>query len=186
MSRSQTFCFTLPNYTPEEESILQHFTSPVIFMCYGRELAPTTGTPHLQGFLALDNRIRLGTVKKHLKVPRIHLAACKGDFYQNIRYCTKDKDFFISDPDIQEQYELTKDFDFPYYWIDKEIYEFRVCYNPDCDITFDERVKQHDSFVSFLLNQYPKYSRSKIFFTAWDSDDSEHPLRPYDSCLSKL
>ena len=102
MSRSQTFCFTLPNYTPEEESILQHFTSPVIFMCYGRELAPTTGTPHLQGFLALDNRIRLGTVKKHLKVPRIHLAACKGDFYQNIRYCTKDKDFFFINPIIRE------------------------------------------------------------------------------------
>lgn len=184
MSRSQTFVFTLPNYTPEEETALQKFSSPIIFLCYGREIAPSTGTPHLQGFLALNNRIRKTTVKKLLNNKRIHLESCIGDFYQNIKYCTKDKDFFISNSEIQEQYDLTKDLDLPNYWIDKEIYEFRICYNPNCTIPFKDLIKIHDNYINFLLTQNPKYSRTKLFFTANNPEDGIHPFRPYDSCLS--
>lgn len=188
MSRSQTFTFTLNNYTSEDEAVLQKFSAPIIFLCYGREIAPSTGTPHLQGFLALDKRTRKSTVIKLLKSmlnhDRTHVENTIGDFYQNIRYCTKEKDFFISDAEIQEQYDLTKNLKLPDYWIDKETYEFRLFYNPDCDIPIENQIKIHDGYINFLLKEYPKFSRTKLFFTQWDPEEPVHQLMPYQSCLS--
>ena len=161
MSRSNHFCFTLNNYTPEDETFLQSLSEPFTFVLYGREVAPTTGTPHLQGYFELSRRMRLPTVLKLLS-PRYHLSLSQGDFYQNIKYCTKDKNFYISDSEIQEMYDLTKDFTYPEYWIDKELFQFRMSYNPNCSLTFEETIKWHNDYINYLLKVNPKLSRAQL------------------------
>ena len=117
MSRSIHHCFTLNNYTAEDEATLQNLNDPsVVLLCYGRETAPTTGTPHLQGYVLFNTRKRQSQVIKLLGGShRVHVEPCNGDFYQNIKYCTKEKNFYISNEEIQEQYELTKNLSLPEY-----------------------------------------------------------------------
>lgn len=53
-TRYSCFVFTANNYSPEQEQWLQHtFSKSCSYLIYGHETAPTTGTPHLQGFYVL-------------------------------------------------------------------------------------------------------------------------------------
>lgn len=55
-TRYSCFVFTCNNPTPEQEKWLQETVSKTCtFLIYGHENAPTTGTPHLQGFFVLNN-----------------------------------------------------------------------------------------------------------------------------------
>jgi len=83
---SCNWCFTLNNYTPEDEATLA--AAAVKYMVYGHEVAPTTGTPHLQGFVVTLKTARISALKKlH---PRAHWEQAKGNAEQNRVYCTKD------------------------------------------------------------------------------------------------
>jgi hypothetical protein len=58
---------------------------------FGREVCPTTGKKHLQGFLHLKKPMR----NTELKLPmNPHLEPCKGDEASNTKYCSKEGDFF--------------------------------------------------------------------------------------------
>lgn len=48
-NRLKRVCFTLNNYSEEDERRIQEGTEFYRYAVYGRELAPTTGTRHLQG-----------------------------------------------------------------------------------------------------------------------------------------
>lgn len=48
-NRLKRICFTLNNYTEEDERRIQESSEIYRYAIYGRELAPTSGTPHLQG-----------------------------------------------------------------------------------------------------------------------------------------
>lgn len=61
-------------------------------MVYGKETAPTTGTPHIQGYVYFKNTRTLSAVSKNL--PRARLQAAKGNAHQNREYCTKEGDYF--------------------------------------------------------------------------------------------
>lgn len=96
MSQSKNWCFTLNNYTPEDEEILNGLSNNnrVGYLVYGRELAPETGTPHLQGYVELSGRLRLRTLKRLFGgVGRAHFEAAKGSGDQNRAYCIKDGNF---------------------------------------------------------------------------------------------
>nr|UTM74948.1 replication-associated protein [Tick-associated circular DNA satellite] len=83
---SKNWCFTLNNYTDEDEELLAQ--APVQYMIYGHEVAPTTLTPHLQGFLVLEKNARVSALKKlH---PRCHWEQCKGSAESNQAYCKKE------------------------------------------------------------------------------------------------
>lgn len=47
--RSYAWCFTLNNYTDEEIRRLESLECERLVV--GKEVAPTTGTPHLQGYI---------------------------------------------------------------------------------------------------------------------------------------
>lgn len=52
-----TWMFTVPNYTEESVELLQKLgREECVYMCFGKEIAPTTGTPHLQGFCILKRK----------------------------------------------------------------------------------------------------------------------------------
>lgn len=88
MSRVRNYCFTLNNYTDEELDKLSKLD--VEYMIYGKEVAPTTGTPHLQGFVKFKHAKTFTAVKK--LIPRAHLEVMKGTIEDCIKYCSKQGD----------------------------------------------------------------------------------------------
>lgn len=87
--KSRAFCFTFNNYTPEDEASLQGLECE--YLVYGREKAPETGTPHLQGYLYFKNQ---RSVKSMGAMYAWHLEPAKTDAKTNRTYCTKDGDFY--------------------------------------------------------------------------------------------
>lgn len=85
--RSRKWIFTLNNYTDEEEEALQAWDS-ISYLVYGYEEAPTTGTPHLQGFVVFRNAVSFKTWKN--KVPRASVRIAYGNAEENFNYTTKD------------------------------------------------------------------------------------------------
>nr|WAE42465.1 MAG: replication associated protein [Cressdnaviricota sp.] len=91
MSRSRSWCFTLNNYTELHENAIQNLSDQITYLIYGREIAPETGTPHLQGYVYFPNAKTLSAVRK--LIPHAHLSLSRGDALSNYNYCSKSGDF---------------------------------------------------------------------------------------------
>lgn len=89
-SRSRSWCFTLNNWTDADTEFLS--TVPASYVVYGKEIAPTTGTPHLQGYLQLKEAKTLQAMKTMMG-QRYHLEMRQGTTKQAIDYCKKDGDW---------------------------------------------------------------------------------------------
>jgi hypothetical protein len=87
--RSRNYCFTLNNYTPEQETHLEKLKCKYII--YGKEQG-ASGTPHLQGFVIWNHGKSFRATKKMLP-QGAHIELCKGTPYDNFEYCSKDGDF---------------------------------------------------------------------------------------------
>lgn len=83
-------CFTLHDYTEEDEKTLQSLDCN--YIVFGREICPDTGRPHLQGYVEFKGSKRFTTLKKINE--RIHWENRKGTAKQASDYCKKDKDFY--------------------------------------------------------------------------------------------
>jgi hypothetical protein len=91
--RSKTWCFTLNNYTVEEEAAIAELEWELRYVCYGKEVGEG-GTAHLQGYLELKSRRPRGVVKRSISwLARSHLEPRRGSQQQAIDYCAKDGDF---------------------------------------------------------------------------------------------
>lgn len=64
--RSAYWVFTLNNYTDSDIERLESLPYPEYFVVFGQEVAPSTGTPHLQGFIRFSKRVRRTGVEKML------------------------------------------------------------------------------------------------------------------------
>lgn len=60
-------------------------------MIFQREVCPTTGREHWQGYLELKARQRLAGVKQVLGDPAVHLEPRKGSAIEASEYCSKDE-----------------------------------------------------------------------------------------------
>jgi hypothetical protein len=83
MSRNRNFCFTFNNY-PEN-----HFIDTIDckYVAYSHEVAPTTGTPHLQGWITFHSAKTIQAARKLL--PGCHVLVMHGSLAQNDTYCSK-------------------------------------------------------------------------------------------------
>lgn len=99
--KTRTWCFTINNYTHEDEHYVFQLAWYCRYVICGREVGES-GTPHLQGYVVFENAVRISTVSEYL--PRAHLEPAKGDSDQNYAYCTKEGDFFEygNRPDTQK------------------------------------------------------------------------------------
>lgn len=88
----QQWVFTWNNYTEADVAHLQ--TVVCRYICFGREVAPTTGTHHLQGFVHFSDRKTLKQVKATLGT-HPYLAPQRGTNKQNLVYCGKDSAPFV-------------------------------------------------------------------------------------------
>lgn len=59
------------------------------FLIYGREVCPSTGTPHLQGYVEFLNPQRITGIKTLPGFSTSHLEVARGSPDQNITYCSK-------------------------------------------------------------------------------------------------
>nr|QKV51265.1 putative replication associated protein [Crucivirus sp.] len=93
--KSRKWCFTLNN--PKGGAEIYGDDWVVEYLIVGHEIAPTTGTPHHQGYVRFKNPIGLGGkgpnprggVRKLL--PTAAWFACKGTEEDNYDYCSKDR-----------------------------------------------------------------------------------------------
>lgn len=87
---SRCWCFTLNNYSSDDEKFLKDITKN--YLVYGKEESKE-GTPHLQGFIIFKRTYRLPQLKKlHAK---IHWEVAKTPDAEN--YCMKDQDYYVED-----------------------------------------------------------------------------------------
>lgn len=88
---SKHWCFTLNNYSSENEETLRKLSDQVEYLVWGREVGDS-GTPHLQGYVILKQRKRMQQVKT-LITSNPHVEKKKGTPRQASDYCKKDGDF---------------------------------------------------------------------------------------------
>ena len=91
MSRTRNFTWTWNNYDEGSITFLHTLSSECRYLCYGREVCPSTGTPHLQGFLILGNPSTASAIRK--RMPGVHVECSKGSPIHNRDYCSKGGDF---------------------------------------------------------------------------------------------
>lgn len=93
MSRAKNWCFTLNNYTDDHIAHLRSLSDNdvVSYIVFGKEVAPTTNTPHLQGYISFKKLHRLNQVRSLLS--GAHLTVARGTATQNREYCCKDGSF---------------------------------------------------------------------------------------------
>lgn len=83
--RSRGWCFTWNNYPADYRTALDAVDCR--YVCAGEEVAPNTGTPHLQGYVYFRTLKSLGQVRGILN--GCHLSAAAGNSSQNRLYCGK-------------------------------------------------------------------------------------------------
>ncbi len=91
--QGRCFCFTLNNPKQGDDEIISKmdiFGYGII----GHEIAPTTGTPHYQGYIRLKKMTRFNALVKafHDKDMKPHIMRAYGDAQSNIVYCSKEDD----------------------------------------------------------------------------------------------
>ncbi len=101
--RSKRWIFTLNNYTEAEVEELKGETDAYTYLLFGKEVAPTTGTPHLQGYFEIPTK--RGGKKLAESLPglkRASLRKARGSAKQNRIYCGKDNEPYIYGEPMQQ------------------------------------------------------------------------------------
>ncbi len=88
--RGRCWVFTLNNYTDEQVELLKNSKDYIQYIVWGYEIAPTTNTPHLQGYFECHKKITFNSLKKKIKISSIHIEKRKGSQTQAILYCRKE------------------------------------------------------------------------------------------------
>ncbi len=93
----RNYVFTLNN--PDIDSwinVCQRWEQDFSYVGFGKEIAPTTGTPHWQGVARLKNKTRPGQCRRIMEElfgSSPHVEPCAGTFDQAKVYCQKEGDY---------------------------------------------------------------------------------------------
>lgn len=95
MSRVRGYCLTINNYVEADiakmDGLINNARPIVTYVVYGKEVAPTTKTPHLQCYIYFKNAQEFSTVKRLF--PTAHIEQQKGTPQQASDYCKEDGDY---------------------------------------------------------------------------------------------
>lgn len=89
MAIAKNWCFTINNYTDAHVAVLETF--PSTYLVYGKEVGES-GTPHLQGYVQMEKKIRLTGLNKLIQ--GAHWSVARKDAATNIAYCSKEGDVY--------------------------------------------------------------------------------------------
>lgn len=100
MAKARAYCFTINNYSGEDEQNVLELANSSKYIICGREMGEG-GTPHLQGYVYFSSPISFTSMKK--KLPRAHIEQSKGTPQDNKKYCSKQSDILIEQGEIPKQ-----------------------------------------------------------------------------------
>ena len=86
--KSRNYVFTINNYTEADQDAVDKLACR--YLIVGEEVGES-GTPHLQGAVCFKNARSMKSVSKDL--PRAHLEVMRGNWKENIAYCSKQGKF---------------------------------------------------------------------------------------------
>lgn len=86
LGKARSVCFTLNNYTDDQINVLRSISKDAKYLVFGYEIAPTTGTPHLQGYISWDNPRSLDKFKSDVS-EKLHIEKMRGSPQQASDYC---------------------------------------------------------------------------------------------------
>lgn len=89
--RSRGWCFTINNYTEEDEFLANEVCEDSSYGVIGYEIGENEQTPHLQCYVHYRDAKSFRTMKALL--PRAHIEKARGTPSQNRKYCIKEGDF---------------------------------------------------------------------------------------------
>lgn len=89
--RSRGWCFTINNYTSDDEHHVFNLAWYSKYVVCGKEVGES-GTPHLQGYVYFQDAKTMSAVSAYL--PRAHLEKARGTAEENYQYCTKENDYY--------------------------------------------------------------------------------------------
>lgn len=95
-SRARAWCFTLHSYTPADELVLGLLlgSGRVIYYIQGREVCPTTGRRHLQGFVYFRDGKTLPGCKSIFRTAHWEASGDSANgFCRAIEYCRKENQY---------------------------------------------------------------------------------------------
>lgn len=92
MSRSRNYCFTDFELL-DFEKIYKEYEDIIRYICFGIEICPKTKKKHIQGWIQFYDPKRMTRVKNIFGTKRIHIEICRGNEYDNDKYCKKDNNF---------------------------------------------------------------------------------------------
>lgn len=92
--RPRSYCVTINNPTNDDCLSILYLEPIVTYMVFADEVGKKRGTPHLQGFIHFKDGHSFKSVSK--KLSRARLAVMKGNFDQNEKYCSKEKQWDLS------------------------------------------------------------------------------------------
>lgn len=93
-NKSKYWCFTLNNYTPEEEYLVKNMMEGnlITYCCIGKEVGEQ-GTPHLQGYVEFKSRWDIKRLKEWF-ISRAHFERRRGTCEQAAEYCQKEGNYY--------------------------------------------------------------------------------------------
>jgi len=80
--------WTLNNYSNDDVDKLRAYATGCRYLVFGYEIAPTTGTPHLQGFVSWDSPRSFDKFKASIS-PSLSVRTCDMPAKVNAEYCKK-------------------------------------------------------------------------------------------------
>lgn len=88
-TQRRRYTWTWCNYPDDHKELIEALEPS--YCIYGKEIAPTTGTKHLQSYFEFDQGKRVSTISKKCRGMRLFIS--KGTAEQNKAYCTKDDEY---------------------------------------------------------------------------------------------
>lgn len=104
--KSCRWCFTWNNYDNNWKETLNQLNrvQKIKYLIAEEEVAPTTGTPHIQGYVRFDKVVHKNSLTA-LNIPW-HIEIAKGSESANFEYCTKESDDPENDQKVLEIGEM--------------------------------------------------------------------------------
>jgi hypothetical protein len=90
-TRHRAWAFTLNNYSDDDRQRLERIVDSGIgkYVCYQPERSPSTGTPHIQGYVVFTNARTFGGARG-IVGSTAHIEVARGSCEQNVDYCSKE------------------------------------------------------------------------------------------------
>lgn len=89
LGKARSCCWTLHNYNDEDINRIRSYAPNSRYLVFGYEVAPTTQTPHLQGYVSWDNPRSLDAFKDTIS-QKLHIEKTRGTPQQASDYCKYD------------------------------------------------------------------------------------------------